>query len=477
MTEKQLHESLRLSRDQMKRLGYQVVDLVVDHIESLPTQPVGRRASRQSLEELLREPLPEKGSDPQEVLELVKNTVLSNTFNVQHPRFFAFIPGPSNFMSVLADMLATGFNVFAGTWLEGSGPAEVEWVTLDWLRQLFGFPETAGGLFVSGGSVANLTALAVARDVKLQGPVEPAVVYCSDQTHSSIERGLRILGLGPHQLHKIPTDDDFRLSLPELQRIIVSDRSGGKTPFCVVANAGTTNTGAVDPLDALAEFCREQGLWLHVDGAYGAAAILSERERYRLKGIEQADSLSLDPHKWLFQPYETGCLLLRNRRQLRESFHIMPEYLQDATPTEEEINFYDYGIQLTRSFRALKLWLSLKVFGLENFRKAVDRGMELAEEAERVLRRSGCWQVVTPAQMAMVTFRFHAPEIGASDLDRLHEQLVAEVTAGGWALVSTTILRERTTIHLCTINPRTTTDDIQETVDQLESIAKRLAGL
>ncbi len=290
MTEKQLHESLRLSRDQMKRLGYQVVDMVVDHIESLPTAPVGRRASRQSLEKLLREPLPEKGSDPQEVLELVKNTVLSNTFNVQHPRFFAFIPGPSNFMSVLADMLATGFNVFAGTWLEGSGPAEVEWVTLDWLRQLFGFPETAGGLFVSGGSVANLTALAVAREVKLQGPVEPAVVYCSDQTHSSIERALRILGLAPHQLHKIPTDDDFRLSLPELQRTIALDRCGGKVPFCVVANAGTTNTGAVDPLDALAEFCREQGLWLHVDGAYGAAAILSERERSRLTGIEQADS-------------------------------------------------------------------------------------------------------------------------------------------------------------------------------------------
>ena len=441
MTEKKLKESLRLSRDHMKELGYQVVDLVVDHIESLPNQPVGRTGSRQSLQELLEEPLPEKGSDPQQVLELAKRAVLSNTFNVQHPRFFAFVPGPSNYISVLADMLASGFNVFAGTWLEGSGPAEVERVTIDWLRQLFGFPETAGGLFVSGGSVANLTALVVARELKLQGPVEKGVVYCSDQTHSSIERGMRVLGLGPHQLHKIPTDDDFRLSLPELERTVALDRSGGKTPFCVVANAGATNTGAVDRLDAVAELCRDQGLWLHVDGAYGAAAVLSEKERCRLKGIEQADSLSLDPHKWLFQPYEAGCLLLRDRRQLWECFHILPEYLKDTTPAEEEINFYDYGIQLTRGFRALKLWLSLKVFGLENFRKAVERGVELAEEAERMLRRSGCWQVVTPAQMAMVTFRFRATEMEASDLDRLHEQLVAEVTAEGWALVNTTILR------------------------------------
>jgi glutamate/tyrosine decarboxylase-like PLP-dependent enzyme len=423
----------------------------------------------------MRESLPQQGSDPQEVFQQLEESVFSNMFKVQHPRFFAFIPSPSNFVSILAETLISGHNVFAGTWLEGSGPAAVEWVTIDWLRQMFGYPESAGGLFLSGGSVANLTALNVAREVKLRDDFKSGVVYCSDQTHSSIERGLKVLGLRPEQLRKVQSDDDFRLSLPELQKAVTADRSRGKSPFCVAATAGTTNTGSVDPLDELSEFCQKEGLWLHVDGAYGGAAVLSERERYRLKGIERADSLTLDPHKWLFQPYETGCLLLQDRRLLWECFNILPEYLKDATPEEGEVNFYDYGIQLTRSFRALKLWLSLKVFGLENFAKAVDRGMELAVETEKILRSTGCWQVVTPAQMGMVTFRYRAPEIAALEMDRLHQQIVNEIISGGWAMLSTTILRGRTTIHMCTINPRTTTEDIRETIDRLESIAKRLA--
>jgi glutamate/tyrosine decarboxylase-like PLP-dependent enzyme len=376
---------------------------------------------------------------------------------------------------VLADTMASGYNVFAGTWLEGSGPAEVELVVIDWLRRIVGMPETVGGLFVSGGSVANLTALVVAREVKLSGQIDGAVAYCSDQTHSSIERALRVIGFSNEQLRKLGSDEDFRLPVGELSRAVEADRLAGKNPFLVVANAGATNTGAVDPLAELVAFCGEQGLWLHVDGAIGAAAMLSQHERQRLEGIERSDSLSLDPHKWWFQPYETGCLLVRDARRLKDCFHILPEYLKDLSPEEEEVNFYDLGIQLTRSFRALKLWASLKVFGLASFRKAVERGLQTAIQAEERLRRSPVLEVVTPAQMGIVTFRVAAAGLSGQAAESIHEKIVSEMIADGLAMVSSTVLKGRTALHMSTINPRTTIPDVDRTIDKIESIAVRLA--
>jgi aromatic-L-amino-acid decarboxylase len=477
MTERNPCELLNLDREQMRSFGYRVIDTLVDHFEELPKKSIGRKGGRDALERQLREPLPQKGGDPEAILDVVRNDVMRNILQVNHPRFFAFIPSPSNFVSVMADALASGFNVFAGTWLEGSGPAEVELVVLDWLRQLCGLPETAGGLFVSGGSAANLTALALARDLKLEGRLDKGVVYCSDQTHASNERGLRVLGLKPSQLRRLPSDENFRLSLPDLRRAIDSDRAEGKVPFSVVANAGTTNTGAIDPLPEIAALCRNENLWLHVDGAYGAAAVLSHKGRDHLKGLSEVDSLALDPHKWLFQPYEIGCLLVRNRRWLRDNFHVLPEYLIDVDPAQEEVNFYDYGIQLTRSFRALKLWFSFKVFGLEDFSKSVDRGFELAEEAEGAIRESELLKVTTPAQMGIVTFRFEPPQAGARDVDDINQRIVHEMIEDGFAMVSTTKLRERTVLRMCTINPRTTSSDIRETVEKIATIGARLAGL
>jgi glutamate/tyrosine decarboxylase-like PLP-dependent enzyme len=227
----------------------------------------------------------------------------------------------------------------------------------------------------------------------------------------------------------------------------------------------------------LAALCRRENLWLHVDGAYGAAAVLSRRGREQLRGLELADSLALDPHKWLFQPYEIGCLLVRDRRLLRDNFHMLPEYLVDVDPAREEVNFYDYGIQLTRGFRALKLWLSLKVFGFDSFSKAVERGFELAEEAERSIRESALLRVVTPAQMGIVTFRFEPPEGTDGDAEEINQRIVPELMADGFAMLSTTTLRDRTVLRMCTINPRTTSSDIRETVDKIEAVGKSLAGL
>ena len=470
------NESLTLSREEMRALGYRVVDILVEHLAELPDKPVTRKAGRAGLEARLREPLPEHGADALAVLDQVERDVLDNIMHLDHPRFFAFVPSPGNFVGAMADALAAGFNVFAGTWLEASGPAQIELVAIDWLRQACGLPDSAGGLFVSGGSMANITALAVARHVKLGNRDADGVVYCSDQTHSSIERGMRVLGFRDDQLGRVPSDDRFRLDVPALQRAVEADRRAGRLPFCVVANAGTTNTGAIDPLPALATYCRQEGLWLHVDGAYGAAAALCERGRDLLQGLGEADSLALDPHKWLFQPYEIGGVLVRQARWLRETFHILPEYLADTEGQAGEVNYCDRGIQLTRGFRALKLWMSLKVFGAAGFRAALNRGFELAETAEAVARGLPDWEVVTPAQLGIVTFRYAPPGVAAEELERLNQALVDGMIADGFAMVSSTVLRGQTVLRLCTINPRTTADDVRETLARLDGIGRGMVG-
>ncbi|HUP00751.1 MAG TPA: aminotransferase class I/II-fold pyridoxal phosphate-dependent enzyme [Gemmatimonadota bacterium] len=465
---------LELDRAEMQALGYRVVDLLVDHWATLREQPAGRRTDPAALAALLQEPPPEEGRDPAAVLDRLERDVLAHMGRVHHPRFFAFVPSPSNFVSVLGDAIAAGTNVFAGTWLESSGPAMLELVTVDWLRRLCGMEEPAGGLFVSGGSVANLTALAVARRAVLADAIEGAVVYGSDQTHSAVDRALAVLGFAPSQLRKLPSDSEFRLPVAALESAVAEDRAAGRRPFCVVASAGTTNTGAVDPLDELADFCARQGLWIHVDAAYGGAAVLCERGRVALAGLGRADSLALDPHKWLFQPYEIGCILVRDRRLLPETFHIRPDYLRDVHPQAEEINFADYGIQLTRSFRALKLWLSIQIFGLGAFREAVARGFSNGERAEALLRGSGTWDVVTPAGLGIVTFRYAPPGASAAAADAVTGRLAAAALADGFMMVSSTTLRGRLALRLCAINPRTTEEDLRASIERLESLAGRL---
>lgn len=467
---------LSLSPEEMRALGYRVIDMLVAHFQELPNKPVTRKGKRHDLEVRLREPMPEAGMDASELLVLLEQDVFSNIMHVDHPRFLAFVPGPSNFVGAMADALASGFNVFAGTWLEASGPTQIELVTVDWLRQACGLPDSAGGLFVSGGSMANITALAVARHVALQDRPEGALVYYSDQTHSSIERGLRVLAFGEDQLRKIPCDDEFRLHLPALQSTVEADRAQGLRPFCVVANAGTTNTGATDPLPELADFCQREDLWLHVDGAYGAAAVLCQRGQQLLRGLARVDSLALDPHKWLFQPYEIGCVLVRDGCWLRQTFRILPEYLVDTEGQEGEINPCDYGIQLTRGFRALKLWMSLKFFGRSAFAEAINRGFDLAEVAEVVVDQMRDWEVVTPGQMGIVTFRYAPPGMPGEEVDWLNGELVQAMIADSFAMISSTILRGKTVLRMCTINPRTTEADIRETLGKLDRMGQKLSS-
>src|SRR5215218_2426862 len=445
----------------MRRLGHLVVDRIVDHMEELRELRPVRAADAAELRAALGGPPPEQPGDAERPLELLFERVLPFGQHGDHPRFFARIGSPSNYVGVLADAAAAGFNVFTGSWTGGAGAATVELVVLDWLRSLCGLPAGADGVMVSGGSVGAITALAAARRARLDGRSDPAAVaYMSDQAHASNGRALDVLGFAREQVRSLPSDAGLRLAPGALTDAVRADRAAGRRPFCVIGTAGTTSTGAIDPLTELAVVCAEHGLWLHVDGAYGAAAMLCPAGRAALAGIERADSIVLDPHKWLFQPYELGSVLVREPGLLERTFGLEGAYLRDVTGGE--VNFRDRSLQLTRGGRALKLWLSIRVFGLAAFREAVARGIALAEHAEAVLSARGGWEVVTPAQLGIVCFRRGSDD---GEQSRIAEAMVR----GGYAAASTTVVRGRVALRLCTINPRTTFEEIERTIELMES--------
>lgn len=470
---------LALSRETMRALGTQVLDVAINHFESIANQPVsGPLASRAETEARLRTPIPMRPGDPQALIEHLEREVFRAPFHADHPRFYSFVPSPTNFVSVLADFLVSTHNVFMGHWLASTTASQIEITVIDWLKELCGLPNEGGGLFVSGGSMANLCGIAAAREAKLGGPDAQGTLYTSDQTHSSLAKGVRLIGFRRDQRRTVPTDEHLRLSIPHLRRMIAEDRTAGKRPFCIVANGGTTNTGAVDPLRELAQIAQDEGLWLHVDGAYGAAAVITERGKAALRGLDLADSITLDPHKWLFQPYEMGCLLVRDTRTLYNAFRLADDdhadYLADVQRhVQHEVNFYELGPQLTRSFKAVKLWLSLQTFGLPAFREAVDIGFDMADEAERTLRADPRWEIVTPSQMGVVTFRWKgAGELSSAQRDQLISRIVDSMRIDGYALVMSTTLGARPVLRLCPIHPGTSAEDLHETVRRLTRFAE-----
>jgi glutamate/tyrosine decarboxylase-like PLP-dependent enzyme len=454
-TQERSGDALGMDPAEMRRLGHWVVDQVVDHFEHRADGPAIATGDADALRAALGGPLPRAPGDPLTAMQTLTEVGLGHMQHGDHPRFFARVPGPSSFAGVLGEWLGTGFNAIASSWGGGSGPATVELVALDWLREALGLPEGTEGVLVSGGSMANLTAIAAARAQTGEG-----VVYLSDQTHSSIGRGLTALGVCADEIRTLDSDEELRLPVAELERAIEADRRGGRQPRIVIATAGTTNTGAVDPLPALAEICERERLWLHVDGAYGAPAALCARGREALAGLERVDSLVLDPHKWLFQPYDIGCVFMRPGA-LGEAFRMDPEYLIDVMARRGEVDMRNRTLELTRRCRALKLWLSLRTYGMEAIGAAVARGIELAELAETLIREDERFAVVTPAQLGIVTFALAGAE------EATHREAAARLAEDGYAAVTATTLKGRSVLRLCTINPRTTEEDLRGTLERL----------
>ncbi|WP_127141171.1 pyridoxal phosphate-dependent decarboxylase family protein [Flagellimonas marinaquae] len=465
---------LELSKEEMQKYGYEVVDAIVEHYATQAEKLPVASGSREEMDSLFLEEAPEKGSDPSQVLHFVLEKVMTNSANMAHPKSFSFVPGPSNFISVMADALATGYNIFSGGWAASPAAAELEIVTIQWLLKIFGFPKKkGGGIFTSGGSMANLTAVVTARRIKCGDDFSKAIIYLSDQAHSSNIKAIRALGFKKEQIRIIPTDNELKFSVNKLKNCIAKDRLEGLYPFCLIATAGTTNTGTVDPLVELGKICKKEDIWFHIDGAYGGASILSQKGKQAMKGIEKADSLTVDPHKWFFQPYEMGCLLVRNHKNLSHTFTEKPEYLRDIEGNTSEINFYDHGIQLTRRFRALKFYMSLKTFGLKEFRDAITYNIDLAEEVETMLRGSKSWEVVYPATLAVINFRYNPinKNYSEKELDSINQYISGKVMASRKAMLVTTILNGQVVLRMCLINPRTTMEDVTDTFDLCKAYA------
>jgi aromatic-L-amino-acid/L-tryptophan decarboxylase len=469
---------LEMEPELMRRLGYRVIDLLVSRHAGLGAAPVWRGASRAELEAKLRGPAPDGPGACDDILDRIVADVLPFGASVDHPRFMAFVPGAPTWPGVLGDLIAAGTNIFQGTWLASAGVSTLELIVIDWFRDWLGCDARTAGLLVSGGSAANLTAIACARTSRYDAHHAAAVIYCSAETHSSVLRAARVLGFAADRVHSIAVDDDDRIDCAALEQRITADRDAGLQPFLVVANAGTTSTGGIDPLPQLADICHRNDVWLHVDAAYGGFAVLTTRGRTALAGIGRADSIALDPHKWLYQPFEVGCLLVRDGALLERAFHVMPPYLQDTALPDTQpdsgasqdalpVNFANRGIQLTRAGRALKVWLSVQTFGVAAFRDAIDRCLDLAGFAEARIRLSDDLELLTPARLGIVCFRRRCDD--GTDHDAYNERLLHSLLRSGTAMISSTRVRGVFALRLCVLNFRTSEADIERTLAWIET--------
>lgn len=457
---------LSIGADEMRRSGYAVVDWLVERLDELMRGPVLTEGHAADLRERLAGPAPETGVPLGHLLDRLGRDVLPFSGVWGHPRFFGYIPGSGTWPAALGDFIVAAANLDASTWREAAGLTRLEQLVLDWMKSWVGYPPEAEGILLSGGSAANMTALACARHASLGEMDQRGVVYVSDQAHSSLARAARILGFRSEQVRVLATDADFRMRPDLLDRALRADLRKGLQPVMVAAAAGSTNTGVVDPLAEVADICRSHGVWLHVDAAYGGFAVLTERGRGLLAGMEEADSITLDPHKWLYQPFECGGLVVRRPGELAAAFRITPPYLEDADDVAET-NFSNLGMQLSRNSRALKVWLSISHLGLEAFREAIDESMRLAQHLERRIAADPRFELLSPAHLSVVCFRRVAPALDEAGLEELNAGLVAGLAESGFGLVSSTRLAGRYAMRMCVFNHTTTIQDVDAVVDWL----------
>ena len=448
----------------MRRLGHLAVDRLVDRLSALGEEPVGRRGSATDFAALVDEPLPRAGSGADSSLDFFFSRVAPGMSKLDHPRFHAFIPSASSFYAALGKLLDAGANPFVGSWLGGATVASLELTVLRWIAEAVGYDPRAAGLFTSGGSIANLCALASARAARAAGDSRTGhVIYVSEQGHGSFEKAALILGYPSSAVRKVPADDRFRMRIDALAATIEQDRANGLAPLLVCANAGTTNTGSIDPLPAIADLCAAHDLWFHVDAAYGGFAALCDEGRRKLAGMERADSLTLDPHKWLYSPMGTGCVLVRDRAALEGAFRVHGDYLKDVP--RDEVNFFDRGPEMSRPGRVLAVWMLLRSVGLDALAEQVEWDLRLARLAERLLSEMPALEIVCPAELSVVTFRSRTRS-GETEASRAARDtaIMERTLASGELMISSTDLAGRSALRLVVLNHRTTEDEVRRSV-------------
>jgi len=474
--------SFDLSPDEVRRIGYLTADAVAEHREKLFTRPVFGKVGPDAA--LFGEPVPEEGRPFEEVLDFVREHVLPFPMGNSHPRFFGFINATADPVGITADYLAAAMN--PNCWGGDHAAVHVENQVIGWLAGILGYPESAEGILVSGGSMANFTALAAARRAMTPGNVREdglagegrprLVVYASDQVHHCVDKAVDLLGIGTRNLRKIETDERFRIRLDLLEDAISRDRRAGLVPAIVVGSAGTVNTGAIDPLEELSELCRRESLWFHVDGAYGALAVLSTAFKPLFAGLDRADSIAADPHKWLYVPYEAGATLVREGGRLAATFRKFPEYLASdpESPFPGPAWFAERGVELSRGFKALKVWMGLKVHGTRAYARAIENDVALARFLSGEVDRRPEFERMAEPVLSIANFRYNPrrAELSEQDLDRLNRRIVNRLVGDGSFFLAPTVLKGRVAMRACIVNFRTAEEDLTFLLDE----AARLGG-
>ena len=467
---------LEMPPEEFRRLGHGLVDEIAAWMESLPGLPVNRDESPSELRKLLPEGgLPDVGRDPESLLGEAVSLLTDHSLFNGHPRFFGYITSSAAPIGALADLLASSINPNLGGWQLSPIASDIEQQCVVWIAEMLGYPVDGAGMLVSGGNMANFVGFLAARrakggeEIRRRGMHGPRLLaYVSVETHTWIQKAADLFGLGTESIRWIPVDREQRIDLDALQSRIDGDLAAGHRPFLLVGTAGTVSTGAVDPLPELAKIARRHDMWFHADGAYGAFAAIVDDRPAALDALGQADSVAVDPHKWLYAPLEAGCVLVRDRNALRDTFSYTPSYYQ--FPEDEEdtgINYYEFGMQNSRGFRALKVWLALRQVGRQGYERMIGDDIRLTRELFRLVEQAPELEART-CELSIATFRYVPQDLepGSSEveayLDELNEKLLVGLKTGGEAFVSNAVIDGTFLLRTCIVNFRTTSNDVQE---------------
>jgi aromatic-L-amino-acid decarboxylase len=466
-----------------RRLGYQLIDEIDAFFSSLPDRPVQLPAEQRTYGPL-DGGLPEIGEDPEKVLAEVCSTLVDGGFHVPSAHYFGLMNPTPTYMGVLGESLAAALNPQLATLARSQLASKIELQTVQWIGSRVGWKDSFSGTFTSGGNEANFSGLAMAMADKFPDAIEDGiasigaqpVAYTSGESHHSLDKSAGLLGIGRKALRRIPVDDGLRLDVKRLSEAVVEDLSAGRRPFCVIATAGTTNSGMVDDLVAISEVCREHGLWLHVDGAYGASVIFSDAHRDLVHGIELADSITLDPHKWLAVPFAAGVILTNHPKVMERAFSVAAPYMPKAGGAKLPDNAR-ISTQWTRRMNSLKLWLTLRVHGRKGYEELIDRQVRLAHQFADWIRNSTHYELVVSPTLPIVTFQWRTSQFGSRSLPDIHAEIVEEMTRDGRLWISDTLVRGRSALRMMVISYLTEERHLRELEEGLERTASKISVL
>ncbi len=470
-----LYPELELDDAAMRLLVHATMERIVAHLSSLPAQAAGDTSGAAELARELAETAPETPGSLDDVLRLLFERAIPKSFNTAGPGYLAYIPGGGLFASAVAALIASSINRYVGVWAAAPALVQIEANVIRWLCELVGYGPGAGGIHTSGGSLANFSAIVAARRDRLPEDFLRGTLYVSEQAHHSVRKAALLAGFPARSVRAIPTDDRFRLRLDALRTQLRADRAAGLAPFLVVASAGTTNTGAVDDLAAVAAVAREERLWFHVDAAYGGFFLLTERGRRALAGIAAADSIVLDPHKSLFLPYGNGALVVRDAAALRRAHSVQADYMPPIQEDLERAEFAELSPELSRDFRGLRVWLPVKLHGLGAFRRALDEKLDLAAWAVEQIRQIPGVEIVAEPQLSLFAFRLVRPGSDPAALDALNRSVLSAVNARQRVHLSGTVVGGRFVLRICVLSFRTHRDRMEQAVADLREVASGLA--